>query len=221
DVHRIDALGAVLQQAVGETARRGADVQSHGTFRKPAECVQGPLQLDTPAANVPARLPPHFDGRRLRHHGARLLRLAALHVDEAGHDGGRRFLPAREQPPLYQQHVQSPARRAHAEFPRFFPLRRRRRLLLNCRPVTRLMKCNTLPAASTISVRRSNANTFPYALPPTDKAAASATTSVDKSASFKPGWLLAIRNTMVAPMAPLSVPTMSPTMSSVTLATWS
>ena len=99
--------GAVLQQAVGEAAGRGADVEATAPLDRNAERGQGVLQLDAAARDVPRR---RVDGHLHRgvHELARLRRTPPVgsQADLAGEHGGSRAGARLEEAALGEQAVE-------------------------------------------------------------------------------------------------------------------
>ena len=76
DVHGDDLCRAVLQEAVGETARRGAGVEHAPTGRVDAEAVEGGFELVAAASDVAIGLAHHDDGLRRGRRGGPACRWA-------------------------------------------------------------------------------------------------------------------------------------------------
>ena len=105
-VHGVHARRAVLQQAVGEAAGGGADVQAQPARHIDAEMIQRRLQLQPAAAHIASALP--ATSMRLAA-STRVARLDGfLSVDQhlAGHDESLRFLAGFGQAALDQQTIE-------------------------------------------------------------------------------------------------------------------
>jgi len=85
DIDRINPVGAVLQQAVGESAGRGPDVGAHPSGRLQPELLEGRLQLLTTPGDE-AGGGDHFDCRVRGHPGRGLQHELSLQPHLAGHD---------------------------------------------------------------------------------------------------------------------------------------
>ena len=107
DIDGVDLLRAVLQHAVSEAARRGADVGRCLVLQPHAEFLHRLLELEAAAADVGdvvAEQPYLGLGLDRR---AGLVDLLPVDEDLARHDHALRALAAAGQPPLDEQDVQS------------------------------------------------------------------------------------------------------------------
>ena len=106
-VYGVDAPGAGLQEAVGEAAGGGADVEGDRVLHPAIECRKPGCQFLAAAADVRARRAqqPHV---RLGVHARPALRHApAVHGDLAGQDERLRLRPAWRQLSLPDQNIES------------------------------------------------------------------------------------------------------------------
>ena len=105
DVDRVHPRRAALEEAVGEAAGRGADIEADETRGIDGEGLQGRRQL-VPAAGDVRLACPHIDGCLRPHRGTRLV--GALPVDRhpPGHDRPASLVGTREMAPFDQKFVQ-------------------------------------------------------------------------------------------------------------------
>ena len=97
-----DMRRAVLQQAVGESASRGANVEAGSARYGDLPVVERRRQLEAAAAHVGQVFAEQADGRVQRNGRARLVDLLFAHQDTAGKDERARTFAAGNEPPLDQ-----------------------------------------------------------------------------------------------------------------------
>ena len=101
-----DLLRPLLEQAVRKAAGGGSRVAAHIAFRLYAKVPQGLFQLQAAPAHIGAGRPPDLDIHRLLIGNAGLVRLLAVHIDNAAHNDCLGLGAVFRKLALRQKHIQ-------------------------------------------------------------------------------------------------------------------